>query len=784
MTSRLRLTLILSFLIFCIPAVLWSQATQTLRGQVTDQLLQKPLAGATVVLPGQNRSTITDELGNFRFMNVPIGLQQIRVSHTGYKPAQLDNITLISGKEQVLNISLELDVQVQEEVVVKARGVRTRPLNELSLVSARAFSVEETQRYAAAVNDPLRMSTSFAGVVAADDGNNHIVIRGNSPAGMLWRMEGVDIPNPNHYAVTGGSGGGISILSSQLLANSDFVTGAFAAEYGNALSGVFDLRLRKGNNEKREYAFQAGVLGLNLAAEGPFSKNYKGSYLVNYRYSTLGLLIKMGLDMPGGATTNFQDLSYNIYLPTKKAGTFTLFGFGGLSDQKFNPEKDVTKWEEEIDRKSGVFKGNTGAAGVTHTIRLGEKSSLKSALVFSGQENGYNEKYLEQQDSIVNTFNAGYLTKKITLSTTLNQQVSRRHSLRAGVILNQINFRYEQKSRDQPGEEAEQKLDIRDNTQTVQAFTQWSFKTGNRLNITGGLHFLYLNLNKSAALEPRAAIKWDANNQNSFSVGYGLHSQIQPMGVYFARTPENGNWTEPNRNLGMTRSHHFVLAWNRQLAKGLKLKTELYYQHLLKVPVSIYDTSSYSSINMIAGFMTEALENKGRGKNYGLEISLEKQLRNYFYFLLSNSLYQSKYTGADGIERNTRFNGNFANTFTAGKEFVNHSNKRSIGINIKTVYAGGYRTTPIDLQASINEGYTKYVESKAYSERIPGYFRTDLRISLKMNKPGYTSTFSLDFQNLTNRKNVYDYFFDRHKGEIVTYYQTGIIPVFNYKIEF
>jgi len=122
----------------------------------------------------------------------------------------------------------------------------------MSAVSARAFTVEETQKYPAAINDPLRMATNFAGVASLDDGMNQIVIRGNSPTGLLWRMEGIDIPNPNHFAAKGSSGGGISILSSQLLSNSDFITGAFAADYGNALSGVFDLNLRKGNNEKRE----------------------------------------------------------------------------------------------------------------------------------------------------------------------------------------------------------------------------------------------------------------------------------------------------------------------------------------------------------------------------------------------------------------------------------------------------------------------------------------------------------------------------------------------------
>ena len=182
----------------------------------------------------------------------------------------MDNVEVISGKEKVITHALEPIIKAQQEVVVTADSKRNKALNDFSAVSARAFTVEETQKYAAAVNDPLRMATGFPGVVAANDGNNDIVIRGNSPAGLLWRMEGIEIPNPNHFSSVNSSGGGISILSAQLLANSDFVTGAFAAEYGNALSGVFDLKLRKGNNELKEYTVQAGLLGLNLAAEGPF----------------------------------------------------------------------------------------------------------------------------------------------------------------------------------------------------------------------------------------------------------------------------------------------------------------------------------------------------------------------------------------------------------------------------------------------------------------------------------------------------------------------------------
>src|SRR5262245_27811225 len=411
MIMKTKIIIALSFL--CMSAQ--AQYKQQLRGTVMDMMLQSPLAGATVTIPSLNYTTVTNEEGTFRFKDMPIGSYRIIITYSGFKEATLENIAINSGKETVVNVPLEALVKTENEVLVKANSKKNKPLNDMSAVSARAFSVEETQKYAAAVNDPLRMAVAFPGVLAADDGGNSIIIRGNAPSGLLWKMEGMDIPNPNHFSNIGTTGVGISILSSQLLSNSDFVTAAFAAEYGNALSGVFDLKLRKGNNEKREYTLQAGILGLNAAIEGPFSKNYKGSYLINYRYSTLSLLSRSGV-IPDDGATNFQDLSYNFYLPTNKLGTFTIFGFGGRSDQKFNADEDSLKWESKSDRYSYNYISNTAMTGITHTILVGNKLNIKSGVGVSRTKVGYDEYYTEDDYSSKGTYFDKYKTDKLTFN--------------------------------------------------------------------------------------------------------------------------------------------------------------------------------------------------------------------------------------------------------------------------------------------------------------------------------------------------------------------------------
>jgi hypothetical protein len=759
--------------------------TQTIRGTVIDKVSKTTLPGASIVLLNSDPlvGTTSDLDGNFKLTQIPIGTHAIKISFVGYKEITIPNIIVNSGKEVVLTIPIDEDITQLDAIVVRPDIEKNKPINEMATVSTRTFSVEETRKFAAAVNDPARAAVSFAGVVSTSDGNNTISIRGNSPFGLLWRMEGVDIPNPNHFANVGASGGGISILSSQLLANSDFSTGAFAAEYGNALAGVFDLNLRKGNNEKREYTVQAGFLGLDVAAEGPFSKNYRGSYLINYRYSTLSVLSKVGVNL-GDAITNFQDLSYNIYLPTNKFGNFSLFGFGGLSDQNQDAKKDSTKWEEDYQRFNSSYFSNTGAAGIKHAITFNPQTYLQSAIVVSGNDHGYEEDRLDDNYVPQLNYKSNYITRKVTVSSVLNHKFNAKNSMRSGVYLNQYSYNLRQRYLDHEIDQVVQPLNAKLHANTVQLFSQWSYRATQKLTLNSGVHVLYLQDNSTYSIEPRASAKYELNERESFSVGYGLHSQMQPIGVYEASIEQpDGSFSQANKNLGFNKAHHFVVGYDRSLTKYLRVKTETYYQHLYNIAVKDDVTSPISSLIVEEGFVTEPMVNKGYGRNYGMELTLEQFLHNNLYFLLSGSLYNSEYKALDGVWRNTRFNGKRALSFTAGKEY-NWKKNRVFGVNIRAIYAGGFWTTPIDLAKSMELGETRYIESLAFTEKLPDYFRTDLRVSIKRNRAKATTTLSLDIQNATNHKNLGGQYFEPRIGEIKKWYSLPLLPILSYKIEF
>jgi len=768
------------------------ELSQTVRGRVVDASSQLGLKGARVQISYSDTavSATTDARGAFRLEGIPVGRHTLIVSLDGYDLYFIPDLEVRAGKESVLEIGLHQRLYDLGEVLITAGNSR-----QLNGISTRTFTVEETQRFAATYYDPARLMTSNAGVTTANDQANHIVVRGNSPNGILWRMEGVDIVNPNHLTNAGTfsdrvshSGGGTIILSTQLLDNSSFMTGAFAPQYGNALSGVFDIHLRRGNNEQYEFTGQAGLIGIDLAAEGPISKPGGASFLANYRYSTVGLLSLMGVPL-GDEEITYQDFAFNLHLPTARAGTFTLFGMGGLSSNVFAAERDSSMWKFQKDRFDINFSSDMGAVGATHSLPLGNKGLWKTVVAASAIKSERTADLLDDSYQPHQAEEDILEQSKISATTSLRYKFGQRASMRAGLFFNQLGYRLRSAAFD-TGPSAEEQLiaSAQGNTFLLQPYFNFSFYLSQRLKANAGLHGMYLGLNKASAVEPRASLVYEFGPGKSLSLAYGLHSQLQLLGTYFAAiTQADGSILFPNRELDFTKAHHLVLSYHQLVGENLHLKVEPYYQQLFQVPVSTNPNSSFSVLNLLEGYVTEALVNEGKGRNYGLEFTLEKVLSDDYYYLISGSLYDSKYTAADGIERNTRFNGNYQFSLTGGKEIhrITRKNKnKTIGINLRFLYQGGFRDTPIDAAASAREQRTVYVDEQAFSLRLQDYYRLDLRLTFKRDKARFTRVFSFDIQNVTNRQNIAFQYYDFLKQQVVTKYQLGIIPLLSYRLEF
>jgi hypothetical protein len=757
------------------------EITQTIRGTILDKQTQSPLPGCIVQVLGiEGKFAISDENGKFRIEGVPIGRRQIKTSFISYKE-KIQTVILNSGKEIVLNIELEESVVQGEEVVVRAEPDKTKTNNKNTSVSSRAFTIEETSRYAGSRNDPARMAANFAGVSGANDSRNDIIIRGNSPLGVLWRLNGMDIPNPNHFGSLGSTGGPISILNNNTLDNSDFLTSAFPADYGNALAGVFDLRMRPGNNEKHEFLAQVGFNGFELAAEGPFSKKKNASFLIDYRYSTLGVFKALNIDFGAGAAVpQYQDLTINVNIPTAKAGKFTFYGIGGISYVALKNSDRSTK--ADIYGYKGLdtyFHSSVGVAGVGHTYVLNSSSYLKSNIGISGQYNKIVVDYV-MFDSLQNPIgtypdyrNVSY-TVKYSANCVYNKKFNAKNFLTAGIYIDNYQTLLADSVNNNDGLGFHVMRNFKGNAILGQAFINWQHKFTDKLVLNTGFRYIHFFLNNTFNPEPRAGLRWSFKQNQSFSIGTGLHSQIQPLYVYFssAYNPATKQLEKTNLDLGLTKSAHGVVGYDISFGKNTRIKAEAYYQYLFNVPVR-NSQPYFSVLNLGADFNSpnvDSLVNKGAGQNYGIEFTLEKFYSKGYYYLFTTSLFESYYTGSDNVQRNTAFNGNYVFNFLAGKEFKINQ-KHTLALDIKFTYAGGKRYSPINLPVSqaVNEEVRDY--SKAYQYQYPDYFRMDVKPSYRLNLKKVTMEWSCDLQNITRHDNIFQQVYDPTQHKITTDYQ-------------
>jgi hypothetical protein len=762
------------------------QLTQTLRGRVIDAYTEQPLQGVTITIPGTDppKGTATDAEGYFRFSNLPLGRTDLEASLIGYRTEVKNNLLLISGRELVVDFRLEEQVITMEDVVIRPDPRKDQPSNEMASVSARSFTIDETERYAGSLGDPSRMATNFAGVSSVSDQRNDIVIRGNSPLSLLWCLEGVEIPNPNHFGSLGSTGGPISMLNNNQLANSDFYTSAFPAEYGNALSGAFDLRMRNGNSQQHEFMGQVGFNGLELGAEGPLSVSDHASYLVNFRYSALEILNSLGMSFgTGAAIPRYRDLSMKVNIPLEK-GRISMFALGGNNRiAMLDSEGDDAQYG--FSGTDTYYRNRMGVAGLTYVRYFGEDTRLTGTAAVSGIE-GSAEIFDLGEDSRRQVIDENMQEIKYTLSGKFRKRFSSRNYLNTGLVFDLYDVKYKGAQYQESIGEFIHYLNSDGTTGLARLYSEWMHRFTDELTLTAGLSSAWFLLNDSKSLEPRLGMKWSFAPGQSLSLGAGLHSQTQVKAVYFnQRLIDTIDWQyeKTNEHLDFSRSLHIVAGYDRLLSEGHRLKAEVYYQRLYNIPVS-WRRPEFSLLNQGGAFsflVYDNMENTGTGENKGIELTLERFLREGFYYLATISLFDSGYRGYDGKWRNTTFDNNFVCNALAGYEWK--TGKRSIlSADLKMVYAGGNRYLEIDEERSLAEGGVRYRWDQAYEKRYPDYFRLNGRITFRLNRPRVNHEWALDLQNMTNHRNIFTRNWNNVAKEVTTSWQMGFMPMVTYRI--
>ena len=772
------LGLLLLVMVAVTPRVAAQSLSQDILGTLTDAVTFLPVPDALVTAKQGDRRYLqtTDSNGTFRFDSIPVGRYTIVIQHLSYSAARSE-ILVTSSRPVTLSFELQPAVNVLSEIVISSM----EGLPEIRSTGVRNLGVEETQRTAATFFDPARLAAIYPGINFANDAGNNLVARGNSPNSVSWRLEGVEIVNPNHLANTGTisdrptrSGGGVNILSAQLLDNSSIILGGFDADLGNATGSIFDMNFRKGNNSERNIIAQAGLIGLDLAAEGPFRENGEGSWLVNYRYSTVGLITSLGVDF-GDESINFQDLAFNVNLPLGK-GEISVFGMGGVSSNDFNAERDTSAWEFDKDRQDIFFDSRMGAAGISFRTPLGSRSGLLATVVQSGLKHEREASLLSDNFDVVYRTSDDHEENRLSTRFQFNTRIGSATQLHAGVYASHIDSRVGSAEADFVNLILIAPTISRSKGWLHQPYLSLNHELTDNLTLNGGIHYQYFEANNSASTEPRVALSWKISGSHRLNLSFSKMAQLLTPGTY-SRSPVN------NQELGFIKSRFYNAAWFWMMKSDLLFRLEGYYQDLYNVPVQA-TPSTFSYLNVVDEGINTQLVSDGTGTNYGMELSLQRFLNSGLYFVTGATYYNSTYSGSDGIEYDTRFNGNYAVNFVAGKEFVNQDKNRLIGINLGGIVQGGLRDNPVDLASSRAAGTTVYDATLPFSVQNDPYFKLDLKITFRKEKLGYTRYLFIDIQNISNRENDAYQFYDNQMDAVIFETQLGIIPILTYRLEF
>lgn len=783
----------------------FAQPMQNVRGKVVEKETESEVIGAQVslLLDDQTKYTaITNENGEFVITKVVVGKYVLKVVAPSFI-ASTQTVTVNSGTESVVEVKLLESVAEVEEVVILAQK-QGEVKNEMATVSAQQFSVEETERYAGSRGDPARMASNFAGVQGADDSRNDIIVRGNSPLGIVYKVEGIDIPNPSHFAISGSTGGPVSIINNKSLSNSDFFMSAFPAEYGNSLSGVFDLKLRSGNNNRHEFTGQFGFLGTEVLAEGPLSKKSRASYLIMGRYSTLSLFQFAGIRIGTDAVPIYGDGAFKFTFPTKNGGQLSFWGLGGKSDITIKVS-DKTELTEELygegDRDQ-YFGTSMFATGLTYKKSLSEKTFFTATLSSSLEEQHANHDFLVRSiDTTTNRINIdsiyplmGFQFKTIKTSGyfSFNHKISKKQVIKAGLNADLMSFNMTDSVLNLGHTAFVNRWDYIGSSVLIQPFVQWKYRVNEQMDVTAGLHAQYFSMSNSLSLfEPRLGWKYTMKNGQKVFAGAGIHSQTQPYYVYsYHRFDNSGNKVYDNKGMDFSKAAHIAMGYEKNFKKGFQIRTEVYYQHLYNIPVTV-QASSFSMINQGSGFariFPDSLTNTGTGTNYGVELTIQKYFDKSFYVLFTASVYDSKYAGSDNIERNTSYNGTYTANMLFGKEFAINA-KQVIGVGGKITIAGGRRYGYVDVDRTNAANEIIFKDSLFNERQFNDYFRADLKVSWKLNADKATHEIGLDLVNIFNTNNLLTLAYapnlvNPSAEPIAEKSQLGFLPIFYYRISF
>lgn len=714
---------------------------QTVSGKIYDKASQLVLVGANIKVLGSEKGSISDDQGIFELSGLKPGRIDIEVSYLGYEKIKIHDIWIKSGVTTTQDIYLDRSFSNLDEVVVSVG-------NSMSVPGRVTITEEQINRYAATYYDPARLITSSPDVAITNDQNNQISVRGLSPNYNTWRLEGAEIINPNHLSNAGtfldqpsATGGGVNMLSAQMLSSSDFLYGSFENQFGNGIGGIFDMHMKNGNPNKKQYTAQASLIGFDLASEGPLKNGSPITYAVNYRYSFTGLLTNFGVDF-GGESIGFQDLAFNITSPLGNRTKLKIFGVGGLSFNDFE-HQPFEKSKVEKDRNDINYDNQTGIIGAKMSTGF-VNGNLNNTLVYSGYDNQRDQETFgpnddsnglstSHQSRSVLSFHSQYMyyfqRSKLTIGTMLNHY----HWERVADSFNSNNY----------------------NQWYIQPYAQLTFSINNVLSLNMGVTQNAVEAHQT--IDPRLNLLLNLGMKSSLSAGIGSYSQLKnPFNYIFSNPYGNERWN--NGNYGFIKSQRYTLGYQFE-NESFGLGAEAFF----------YQFPQVSKVS--DGILASA-----EASTYGVSLSAEQSFAKYYYYRLGGSLFQSTFDDGSNNHNNTKYN----LSLSGGKEWqrAKGEKQKSFAANFKLLYQGGQYYDGLPLYSNLTE-FIYLIDA----HRIDPFLRIDLRLIWTRYREGRTSSISLDIQNVTNYQNESFRYYDNFTNSEESQYNLGLIPILTYRVE-
>lgn len=729
-------------------------------GKVIDKINQQPVIGAVVEIIGTGIKTGTDDNGFYYFESVPAGRYSLRYSSIGYILLILDNIVVNSGV--ITDKLAELDIVATDEIVVEDERF-TKPGDIAT--SLKNLTSDEIRSTPGGFEDVGRVVQTLPGVSFVNDGRNDLIVRGGSPAENLFIVDNAYVPNINHFGSQGATGGPTSIINLDFIRDVNFITGGFSAKYGDKLSSVLEIKQREGSRIKLMADLNLSATGFGAVLEGPIGSEKKGSWLVSAKRSYLDFIFNAA---GFGFVPEYYAFQGKGVYDLNKKNTLTLNIISNIDKVKFN------NTDEEKKQNNSVLLDNDQwgyVVGAEWKSLLSSKSYSTVNLTRTFTNYNYTG-----NDVVTNTEYFKNISKEgeTSLKAEYNIQVITTGQLTVGLEGKLVNFRNEiKKAQDtlyfiDPVTKSRYILDpvnITDerNTYKAAAFAQWTQFIANRIKLNVGLRYDYFEfIEKKNYLSPRASAQINLLHDLYLNLSYGIFYQ-SPSYVWLISNPIN-------RNLEDIRADHYIAGLEYIIMPDLKASVEVYYKKYSNYPVS--EERPYFILANNGGnfenqnnFGLEPLLSQGTGFANGIEFFVQKAFSKNYYFNASLSIFQAKYTSLDGVERNSDFDNRVLFTTFGGYQF---GDGWTLGGKFR--FVGGRPYTPI------NPVDGTQLVSEYNSARLPNFYSLDLRLDKKWTFSSWTLNTYIDIQNITGRKNVTGYKWNKYTNEIETNESLGVLP--------